>query len=116
MRLAFRSIALFNIATSLWLTVMFLILRHANFGPRAAVAIGDRGILRVCVLRLAAHGPAVDAGGGDVGQPDARRRRRVGHLSRPAAERQLRRVRADHRHRVDRAGHDGPRHIRGKVN
>ncbi len=40
MRLAFRSIALFNIATSLWLTVMFLILRHANFGPRAAVAMG----------------------------------------------------------------------------
>jgi len=39
MRLAFRTIALFNIATSLWLSVMFLILRHTGFALNAAITL-----------------------------------------------------------------------------
>ena len=39
MRLAFRSVAVFNVATALWLSVMFLILRHPGFEQRAALAM-----------------------------------------------------------------------------
>lgn len=37
MRLAFRSVAVFNVATPLWLTVMFLILRHPGFQLNAVM-------------------------------------------------------------------------------
>lgn len=40
MRLAVRSIAAFNTATAVWLTVMFLILRHADYARNAAVTAG----------------------------------------------------------------------------
>ena len=43
MRLAFRSVAAFNVATALWLTVMFLILRHPGFQLNAAITLGIAG-------------------------------------------------------------------------
>lgn len=39
-RLAFRSIVLFNVATALWLSVMFLILRHPGYALNAALTVG----------------------------------------------------------------------------
>lgn len=55
MRLAFRSIALFNVATAGWLSVMFLVLRHADFAMKAALTFGVAGF---CVFALYASRPA----------------------------------------------------------
>lgn len=55
MRLAFRSVTLFNIATALWLSVMFLILRHADFAVKAAIAFG---IADFCAFAFYASRPA----------------------------------------------------------
>ena len=51
MRLAFRSVALFNVATALWLSVMFLILRHPGYALNAVMTLG---IAAVCVLAFVA--------------------------------------------------------------
>ena len=39
MRLVFRSVAIFNVATAVWLSVMFLILRHPGFELKAVVTL-----------------------------------------------------------------------------
>ena len=39
MRLVFRSIAGFNVATALWLSVMFLILRHPGYAVNATITV-----------------------------------------------------------------------------
>jgi hypothetical protein len=59
MRLLFRSAAAFNVATALWLSVMFLVLRHPNFLPKAAVTLG---IAVFCVLAFRAAGAAASSG------------------------------------------------------
>ncbi len=40
MRILFRSVTAFNVATALWLSVMFLILRHPDYGTRAVLTLG----------------------------------------------------------------------------
>lgn len=39
MRQMLRAVALFNVATALWLSVMFLILRHPGFGQNAMITL-----------------------------------------------------------------------------
>ncbi len=54
MRLLYRSATLFNVATALWLSVMFLILRHPDYGPKAAATLG---VAVFCALAFRAAGP-----------------------------------------------------------
>jgi hypothetical protein len=59
MRLVFRSIAVFNVATALWLSVMFLILRHPGFELKAAIALA---IALFCGFAVYSTGAGAAAG------------------------------------------------------
>ena len=58
MRLAFRSVALFNVATALWLAVMFLILRHPGFALHAAEAAAIAAFCSLAFWSARATAPA----------------------------------------------------------
>jgi hypothetical protein len=55
MRLAFRFVAAFNVATAVWLTVMFFVLRHPGYAPRAGATAG---IAAFCALAFLSAGTA----------------------------------------------------------
>ena len=67
MRLAFRSVAVFNVATALWLSVMFLILRHPGFEQRAALAMSIALFCGFAVYAARRHNIHADRRGGMKG-------------------------------------------------
>ena len=66
---AFRVVAAFNAVTAVWLTAMFLILRHAAFARNAAVSLG---VAVFCAAAIRSTGAA--------GSPAARQAAVVGSL------------------------------------
>ena len=58
MRLAFRSVVAFNVATALWLSMMFLILRHEQFARNAVITLGVAAFCALAFLSARTGAPA----------------------------------------------------------
>ena len=57
MRVLFRSVTALNVATALWLSVMFLILRHPDYGIRAVLTLGVAGFCAFACWSAGAAAP-----------------------------------------------------------